>query len=461
MATTTVTASAAQAPVGLGTATSFAVLAGSTVTNTGPSVIERRPRRQPRQRGRGFPPGPRQQRHHPRRDAVALQAQSDLTTAYNDAAGRIPAVVDQTDPDVGGQTLVAGVTRRRAMALSGTVTLDAQGDPAAVFIFQAGSTLITASNSTVALIGGAQACHVVLAGRRAPPPSGTGTHFVGTVMALTSIDHADRGQPPRPRAGQERRGDPGHQHDHPFRLHHAAPHPSTPPTTTATPTVPPRPRTRALPPRQPPPPRHRPLAPDVRPAPAPRRHRRHGGSGGNGGTAAVKPGDHGSGGGGGGGGGGVRQRRSRRSSVGPGGGTPRIPTGHPGTGRDDLADTQRRPWSLMGCCRWPEPAEPVPRLEGLRTAGTAPALMESDARPPRWRGMTVVLLLCRGLLPRAVGRRLLAGAVRRRDADVTSPRLPRLGSGPKSTATAPVRARTSGRDQHPGHRRHRSSRSWA
>ena len=72
------------------------------------------------------------------------------------------------------------------MFLSGTVTLDAQGDPAAVFIFQAGSTLITASNSTVALVGGAQACHVYWqVGSSAT--IGVGTNFVGNVLALTSI----------------------------------------------------------------------------------------------------------------------------------------------------------------------------------------------------------------------------------------------------------------------------------
>ncbi len=186
LAATTVTASAAQAPVGLGTATSFAVLGGSTVTNTGPSVISGDLGVSPGTAVVGFPPGLVINGTTHAADAVALQAQSDVTTAYNDAAGRTPAV-DQTDPDVGGQTLVAGVySTASAMSLSGTVTLDAQGDPAAVFIFQAGSTLITASNSTVALIGGATACQVYWqVGSSAT--LGTGTDFVGTVMALTSI----------------------------------------------------------------------------------------------------------------------------------------------------------------------------------------------------------------------------------------------------------------------------------
>ena len=186
LAATTVTASAAPAPVGLGTATSFAVLGGSTVTNTGPSVISGDLGVSPGTAVVGFPPGLVINGTIHAADAVALQAQSDLTTAYNDVAGRTPAV-DQSDPDVGGQTLVAGVySTASAMSLSGTVTLDAQGDPAAVFIFQAGSTLITASNSTVALIGGATACQVFWqVGSSAT--LGTGTNFVGTVMALTSI----------------------------------------------------------------------------------------------------------------------------------------------------------------------------------------------------------------------------------------------------------------------------------
>ena len=72
------------------------------------------------------------------------------------------------------------------MALTGTVTLDALGDPAAVFVFQAGSTLISASNATVSLVGAAQACNVFWqVGSSAT--IGTGTTFAGTVLALTSI----------------------------------------------------------------------------------------------------------------------------------------------------------------------------------------------------------------------------------------------------------------------------------
>ncbi len=176
---------AAQPAVGLGTATSFAVIAGSTVTNVGPTVVSGDLGVSPGSAVTGFPPGAVINGTMHVADAVALQAQNDVTTAYNDAAGRTP-VVDQTGQDLGGQTLVGGVYQAaNAMALTGTVTLDAQGDPNTVFIFQAGSTLITASSSTVALIGGAQACNVFWqVGSSAT--LGTSTTFVGTVLALTS-----------------------------------------------------------------------------------------------------------------------------------------------------------------------------------------------------------------------------------------------------------------------------------
>lgn len=178
-------ASAAQPSVGLGTATSFAVLAGSTVTNTGPSAISGDLGVSPGTAVTGFPPGTLTGGTQHTADAVALQAQSDLTTAYNDAAGRTPATA--APADIGGQTLVSGVYSDAAgMALTGTVTLNAQGDPDAVFIFKAGSTLITASNSTVALVNGAQACNVFWqVGSSAT--LGTGTNFVGNILALTSI----------------------------------------------------------------------------------------------------------------------------------------------------------------------------------------------------------------------------------------------------------------------------------
>ncbi len=177
-------ASAAQSSVGLGTATSFAVLAGQTVTNTGASVISGDLGVSPGTAVTGFPPGIVVNGTQHAADAVALQAQSDLTTAYNDAAGRTPATAVSTD--LGGQTLAPGVYKAAgALGLTGTVTLDAHGDSSAVFIFQVGSMLTTASNSTVNVIGSAQACNVFWqVGSSAT--LGTNTSFVGSVLALTS-----------------------------------------------------------------------------------------------------------------------------------------------------------------------------------------------------------------------------------------------------------------------------------
>jgi hypothetical protein len=178
------TALAAQPPVGLGTADSYAVLAGQTVTNTGPSTVNGDLGVTPGAAITGFPPGTVNGTVHAA-DAVALQAQSDLTTAYNDAAGRTPPAA--IPADLGGLTLTGGVYKSAsALGLTGALTLDAQGDPNTVFIFQAASTLITASASHVNLINGAQPCNVFWqVGSSAT--FGTTSVFVGNVMALTSI----------------------------------------------------------------------------------------------------------------------------------------------------------------------------------------------------------------------------------------------------------------------------------
>jgi hypothetical protein len=177
-------ARAAQAPVGLGTAASFSVLAGSTVTNTGASNLAEDLGLSPGTAVTGFPPGLVLGTTQVA-NGVALQAQSDLTTAYNDAAGRTPAT--SIGSVVGGQTLAPGVYNApSALQLNGTLTLNANGDPTAVFIFQVGSALTTASSSLIALIGDAQACNVFWQiGSSAT--LGTGSGFVGNLLALTSI----------------------------------------------------------------------------------------------------------------------------------------------------------------------------------------------------------------------------------------------------------------------------------
>lgn len=175
---------AAEAPIDLGTAGGYTVLGGSTVTNTGPSVLGSDLGVSPGSAITGFPPGLALGATHVA-DAAAGQAQSDLTIAYNDAAGR--ASTGNISADLAGMTLTSGVyTSATSMGLSGALTLDGQGDPDSVFIFQAGSTLNTAAGSDVVLTNGAQACNVYWqVGSSAT--LGTGSDFVGNVMALTSI----------------------------------------------------------------------------------------------------------------------------------------------------------------------------------------------------------------------------------------------------------------------------------
>jgi hypothetical protein len=177
------TALAAPATVGLGTAASFSVLAGSTVTNTGPTTMFGDLGLSPGSSVTGAPVVLGQTHVS---DAVAIEAKNSLTTAYNDAAGR--PTEGSAGTDLAGQTFTAGARTASSSLLlsSGSVILDAQGDPNAVFIFQIGSTLITGSNTTVQLINGAQACNVFWqVGSSAT--LGTGTRFVGTVMAAETI----------------------------------------------------------------------------------------------------------------------------------------------------------------------------------------------------------------------------------------------------------------------------------
>jgi hypothetical protein len=174
----------AATPVGLGTAASYAVLAGAGVTNTGPSVISGDLGTSPTAAVTGFPPGLVNNGTIHAADAVALQAQSDLTTAYDQASAE--PISANVAADITGSTLAPGVYKASsALALNGTVTLDGGSDPDAVFVFQAPSTLITGSGSRVALIN-VNPCNVFWqVGSSAT--IGTSTTFVGTVLALTSI----------------------------------------------------------------------------------------------------------------------------------------------------------------------------------------------------------------------------------------------------------------------------------
>jgi hypothetical protein len=176
----------AQAP-DLGSAANFAVLAGSTVTNTGSTVLHGSLGLSPGSAVTGFPPGivlaPGGTFIS---DAVAVQAQIDLATAYNAAASR-PATSDLTGQNLGGLTLTPGVYNFASSAqLTGTLTLNALGNPNAIFIFNIGSTLTTGSASSVTVVGGGVGSNVYWrVGSSAT--LGTTTAFVGDILALTSI----------------------------------------------------------------------------------------------------------------------------------------------------------------------------------------------------------------------------------------------------------------------------------
>jgi uncharacterized protein with beta-barrel porin domain len=183
-ATALTSPSHAQAP-SLLTAGSFGVLAGSTVTNTGSTVINGNVGVSPGSAITGFPPGIVNGATHAA-DAVAAQAQVDDTNAYNVLAGR-PITTNLTGQDLGGKTLIAGVYGFNTSAqLTGTLTLNGQGNPNSVFIINVGSTLTTASGSSISLINGAQGGNVFFrVGSSAT--LGTSTSFVGDILALTSI----------------------------------------------------------------------------------------------------------------------------------------------------------------------------------------------------------------------------------------------------------------------------------
>jgi hypothetical protein len=172
--------------VSLGTASNFAVLAGSGITITGPTTITGDVGTFPTPAITGFGNvslnGVNQAGN-----AVTQNAQNDLTTAINSIAALAPGATYAGGADLGGQTLTAGVYNdASSLFLTGILTLDGQGNPDAFFYIKAGSTLITASDSSVLLTGGAQACHVIwLVGSSAT--LGTQTDFVGTILANTSI----------------------------------------------------------------------------------------------------------------------------------------------------------------------------------------------------------------------------------------------------------------------------------
>lgn len=169
----------------LGTAQNFAVLGGSAVTNTGNTILNGDLGVWPGNAITGFPPGIVNGNTHAG-DAVAQQAQNDLTTAYNILAG-MAFTHDLTGQDLGGMVLTPGVYFFSSSAqLTSTLTLNGLDDPNAMFVFQMGSTLTTASDSSVLGVNGADGCNIFWQiGSSAT--LGTDTAFIGNLVALSSI----------------------------------------------------------------------------------------------------------------------------------------------------------------------------------------------------------------------------------------------------------------------------------
>ncbi len=179
---TFVAGAAAATPVPLGTATTFAVLAGAGITSTGATTLNGDVGTFPTPSITGAPIV--NGTIHVA-DAVAAQAQLDLASAYANAAAQ--PMTSSIAADLGGQTLTPGVYNSgSSIGLTGALTLDGGGNPGAVFVFQAGSTLTVAASSSVSLINGAQSCNVFWqVGSSAS--LGTNSSFRGTIMALASI----------------------------------------------------------------------------------------------------------------------------------------------------------------------------------------------------------------------------------------------------------------------------------
>jgi hypothetical protein len=172
----------------LGSAENFAVLGASTVTNTGVSHITSNVGCSPGSAITGFPPGIITNGALHAADGPATQAHADFATAYTDFAGLAsPPANNMSGVDLGGKTLRPGVYRFDTSATSaGALTFDAQNDPSARFVIQIGTTLITSSNSSVALINGADARNVYFqVGSSAT--LGSGSSFIGNILAYASV----------------------------------------------------------------------------------------------------------------------------------------------------------------------------------------------------------------------------------------------------------------------------------
>lgn len=174
--------------VSLGGAQNFSILGGSTVTNTGPTVITGNVGVSPGSAVTGFPPGVVTGGALHANDATAVLAHADAGTAYAQVAGEASLPANNlTGQDLGGLTLTPGVYHFNTSAqLTGTLSLNTGGDPNATFHFQIGSTLTSASNSSILLLNSLSEANIFWqVGSSAT--LGLNTAFQGTILALTSI----------------------------------------------------------------------------------------------------------------------------------------------------------------------------------------------------------------------------------------------------------------------------------
>ena len=183
------TAQAAVADVPLGTAGTFVVLADTAITNTGPTTLNGDIGNGPSAASSpGYGGALTINGTDHAGDGVTLGAKGDLTAAYLVAAGETP-VTGTISADLAGQTLPPGIyDEGSTMNITGptALVLDAGGDPNAIWVFQAGSDLVVGSDTTVSLRNGAQVCHVYWQ-VTSSASLGTNAHFIGTILALTSI----------------------------------------------------------------------------------------------------------------------------------------------------------------------------------------------------------------------------------------------------------------------------------
>jgi Ice-binding-like/Bacterial Ig-like domain len=183
--TFTTSATACQATVPLGTACMFGILAATpAVANSGPTIVTGDIGIYPASSITGFPPGTLTGTEYAG-DAVAQTAQSDLTTAYDYAAGATGGAI--LPADIGGETLAPGVYKttsaQPSLGITGNLTLSGNG----VYIFQIVSTLTTAANNSDVILSGGATAQDVFWQVGSSATLGTTTTFAGTIMAQASV----------------------------------------------------------------------------------------------------------------------------------------------------------------------------------------------------------------------------------------------------------------------------------